>query len=111
PASRLAPAHGSVHNVRRGCLRVQNGSCVSLHVAALVSSESEDELHDVRDKQEYPRQGGVRHSLKTVVGEQPLPLRASLRNVRKEAEATHFGQRELRWRVNVPGPPLPRLSR
>src|SRR5262249_43905424 len=36
PASRFAPAHGSVHNVRRGCLRVQNGSCVSLHVAALV---------------------------------------------------------------------------
>ena len=38
PALRFAPAHGSVHNVRRGCLRVQNGSCVSLHVAPLVCS-------------------------------------------------------------------------
>src|SRR5262245_19013987 len=38
PASRFAPAHGSVHNVRRGCLRVQNGSCVSHDVAAVVSS-------------------------------------------------------------------------
>src|SRR5262249_22826666 len=38
PASRFAPAHGSIHTVRRGCLRVQNGSCVSLHVAPLVCS-------------------------------------------------------------------------
>jgi len=36
----LRPAHGSVHNVRRRCLRVQNGSCVSHDVAALVSNKT-----------------------------------------------------------------------
>jgi hypothetical protein len=58
------------------------------------SPHPEKKAQDVQREKETPREGGVPHSLKTVVGEQPLPLRLCHGGMMRIEKAT----RELgRW--------------